>query len=73
MKQETKLTPKQESVAEQQSKAEVTREFASSEELLRADAAQTTVPPAVEERLKKSAARLNPTAARPWWKNLLRR
>jgi hypothetical protein len=73
MKQETKLSQKQESLVEQQAKIEATREFASSEELLRADAAQTTVPLAVEERLKKSAARINPPAARPWWKNLLGR
>jgi hypothetical protein len=71
MKQETKLTQKQE--VEQQAKTQAAHEFANSDELLRADAAQTIIPPEVEERLKKSATRLAPPPARPWWKNLLGR
>ena len=73
MKQETKLSQKQEPLAEQTAEAQTVREFASSEEMLRTDAAQTTVPPEIGERLKKSAARIRPPEARPWWKNLLGR
>ena len=73
MKQQTKLSQKQESLVEQQAKAETVREFANSEELLRADAAQTPVPPEIEARLKKSAAQIPPPVTRPWWKNLLGR
>jgi hypothetical protein len=71
MKQETKLSQKQEPLAETQTQAQTAREFASSDELLRADAAQTAVPPEIEERLKKSAAQIQPPEARSWWKTLL--
>jgi hypothetical protein len=73
MKQESKLSQKQEPLAEQQTQAQTAREFASTEELLRADAAKTTVPPEIEERLKKSAGQLQPPPPRPWWKHLLGR
>jgi hypothetical protein len=73
MKQQTKLTEKQAPLVEQKAEAQTVREFASTEELLRTDAAQTTVPPEIGERLKKSAAELRPPPARPWWKNLLGR
>ena len=75
MKQQTKLSQsqKQELQAEQQTQAQTTQEFASSDELLRADAAQTPVPPEIEQRLKKSAAQIRPPEARSWWKNLLGR
>jgi hypothetical protein len=73
MKQQTKLTGKQELLAEQKVEAQTVREFASTEELLRTDAAQTTVPPEIGERLKKSAAEIRPPEKRPWWKNLLGR
>ena len=51
--------------------AAVEREFASAEDLLRADAAQTPVPPAVGERLAASLRAAD--AQRPWWRRLLRR
>lgn len=73
MKQRTKLTPKQEHVAEQQTQAEAAKEFSKAEELLRSDAAQTTVPPEIAERLKRSSAGLAPPASRSWWKNLFGR
>jgi hypothetical protein len=69
MKQQTKLTQKQGIVAEQQTQSNTAREFANSDELLRFDAAQTTVPPEIAQRLQKSAANI-PAAPRPWWKNL---
>ncbi len=73
MKQHTKLSQKQESLAETQAQAQAqsVREFASSDELLRADAAQTPVPPVLPARLKKSAAQIQPPPGRSWWKNLL--
>jgi hypothetical protein len=70
MKQQTKLTPKQETVAEQQTQAQAAVEFASSDELLRFDAAQTTVPPEITQRLQKSVAHIPPPLTRTWWKNL---
>ena len=48
------------------------REFNSAEEMLRLDAAQTPVPPAVEERLAESIQQEPPEAADagPWWKRM---
>ena len=69
MKQQTKLSQKQAPLAETQT--QTAREFASSDEFLRADAAQTPVPPEIEARLKKSAAQIQPPATRSWWKILL--
>ena len=75
MKQQTKLSQKPESLAETQSQAQAeiqsVREFASSDDLLRADAAQTAVPAEIEVRLKKSAAQIQPPTMRSWWKTLL--
>jgi hypothetical protein len=70
MKQHSKLSQKQEHVAEQTAHAHAAREFSNSDELLRFDAAHTSVPPEIAERLKKSAAQLPPPPARSWWKNL---
>lgn len=69
MKQQTKLVQKQETVAAQKTQSNTAKEFANSDELLRFDAAQTTVPPEIARRLQKSAANL-PVPPRPWWKNL---
>ncbi|MEI8291155.1 MAG: hypothetical protein WCH99_16940 [Verrucomicrobiota bacterium] len=66
MKQRTKFLQKQEPLAETQSQAQVTREFLNADEMLRFDAAQTSVPPIIARRLQKTL----PPAARPWWKNL---
>lgn len=69
MKHHSKLSQKQEHVAEQTAHAHVAKEFSNSDELLRFDAAQTTVPPDFAERLQKSAAQI-PPPPRSWWKNL---
>jgi hypothetical protein len=45
-------------------------EFATAEELLRHDALQTPVPPAIAERLQESVSHL-PAPKRPWWRRLL--
>ncbi len=44
-------------------------EFATAEEMLRHDAGQTQVPPAVAERLQQSVER-EPKPARSWWQRL---
>ena len=54
-----------ESTAQQERRA-AAREFATAEELLRYDAAQTPVPPEVAQRLAQSLAAEPPK--RPWWK-----
>jgi hypothetical protein len=71
MKQQSKLSQKQEHLAEQTAHAHAANEFATSEELLRFNAKQTLVPPEIAERLKKSAANIPPPEGpRSWWKNL---
>ena len=49
-------TTEQTSETQQQAQSHAAQEFASAEELLRHDAAQTVVPPAVQERLHRSLA-----------------
>jgi hypothetical protein len=66
MKQHSKLSQKQEHVAEQTAHAHAAKEFSNSDELLRFDAAHTEVPPEIAARLQKSAANLPPPAS--WWK-----
>lgn len=72
MKQQSKLTShqQQEHAGEQQSQQKAAREFASTEELLRHDAAQVSVPAAIATRLEKSTAAL-PKTKPAWWKRLL--
>ncbi|MGV3533070.1 MAG: hypothetical protein ACO1QR_11930 [Chthoniobacteraceae bacterium] len=48
------------------------REFAEVEDLLRYDAAQAPLPPAVEERLKSSVRDFPPRRS-SWWQRLFRR
>ncbi len=70
MKQQTKLSQKQEHIEEQQTQTNLTKEFASAEELLRFDAAQTAVPPEIAQRLQKNSTDIHPPQLRSWWKNL---
>ena len=70
----SKLIQRQrEEIASQQQSAQETAalEFASAEELLRHDAAQAPVPPAVAERLQKSIAN-DPKPERSWWQRLFK-
>lgn len=70
MKQEKKLTPReQQQTSETQSQQTEAREFATTDELLRHDASQTGVPPAVAQRLGASIQR-EPPPGRPWWRRL---
>ena len=68
MKRQTKLTSQeqQQELSEAKSQQMAAREFATPEELLRFDASQTTVPPAVAERLGQAIQQV-PKTARSWW------
>jgi|KBSSwiStaDraftv2_1062776.scaffolds.fasta_scaffold7334951_1 hypothetical protein len=71
MKRQTKQnTEAQENLSQTQKQESTSREFTSEEELLRYDAAQTPVPPAVAERLSNSIQNL-PKPATSWWRRLL--
>jgi hypothetical protein len=50
-------------------KGQTVREFGSVEELLRHDAAQTVVPPAIAAQLRESIAQ-EPSARTGWWRRL---
>jgi len=63
----------QEDLAAHQSHVPTGKEFASPEDLLRFDAAQTSVPESIAERLQNSAMAVPPPSARPWWKRVFDR
>ncbi len=72
MKRQTKLNSteqQQQHAAEQQAQQPSALEFATAEELLRYDAANTAVPDAIAQRLQKSAGDL-PAPKLSWWKRL---
>lgn len=71
MKQESKHRS-QEQLAQTTAHQATTREFATAEELLRHDAAQTQVPPVIAERLTQSIAKL-PQQPQSWWQRWLKR
>lgn len=56
-------------VSQQQTAESTAREFSTVEEMLRHDAAQTPVPPAIGRRLEQSVAEL-PPPRRSWWRRL---
>jgi hypothetical protein len=72
MKRHTRLNEeKEEKVVHQETGREQTAvEFANPETMLRYDAAQTAVPPALAERLSHSVEN-EPRPARCWWRRLL--
>ena len=67
MKHEKKFSQEQQHVSETQSRQTTAREFASVEELLRFDAKQTSVPPAIAERLGRSLQNES-CPPRSWWR-----
>ena len=73
MKHRTKQTShEQEQLSQTQSQSTAPREFTSVTEALREDRARVEVPPAVEQRLNESIAKLpKPPPQRPWWKRLM--
>jgi hypothetical protein len=74
MKQHSKLSSEQQQqhTAEHQVQQRTGREFATPEELLRFDAAQTGVPVEIAKRLAKSAEGL-PSPSRSWWRRIFNR
>jgi len=72
MKHQSKFNPEQQHTAAQQSRQQTTREFTTAEELLRYDASEVTVPPAIAQRLRQSSADL-PGPSKPWWRRLFGR
>ena len=69
MKRQVKHTS-QEQHSEVDAQQPSVREFASAEDVLRHDASQTIVPPAVAERLARSIQD-EPKPARSWWRRML--
>ena len=73
MKHQSKFSEEQQQSRQvgtgQQTQSQSAREFASAEELLRYDAAHTTVPPGIAQRLQKSVGPATPPP-RSWWRNL---
>jgi peptidyl-tRNA hydrolase len=70
MKQKHKLTSQeQEQVSETHTQKTEAREFATAEELIRHDAGQTEVPPAVAQRLGESIQK-EPRPRRSLWQRL---
>jgi hypothetical protein len=71
MKQHNKFNSEQEQelVAQQQTTQNAVQEFSTVEELLRHDAAQTSAPMGIAERLQKSSADF-PKPSRSWWQRL---
>ena len=73
MKRQVKHTSQeQEQLSEVNAGQASVREFASTEDLLRHDASQTPVPPAIAERLARSIQN-EPKPARSWWRRILNR
>ncbi len=69
MKNQTKFSQKNQTVAQQQALRQTALEFANVEELIRHDAAATPAPPVVEQRLRQSILQ-EPDHCRSWWKRL---
>ncbi|MGA2747948.1 MAG: hypothetical protein ABSG59_04150 [Verrucomicrobiota bacterium] len=69
MKQKLTTGQQQEQSAETRSEKTTAKEFASVEELLRHDAAQTAVPPEIAQRLRQSLEE-SPPPRRSWWRKL---
>ena len=74
MKQQKKFQSEeqQEHTAEHQSTQKAAQEFATVEDLLRFDSAQTSAPPGVGERLQKSSAQIPKPPAPSWWRRLFK-
>ena len=75
MKHKKKFSPQEQQISETQSQSRIegsVREFSSVEELLRYDAKQTGVPPAIAERLGRSLQNES-YPPRSWWRRWLGR
>ena len=65
-------THQQEQTTAQQNSAtqQTALEFSTGEEAIRHDAAQTALPPAIAERLRKSIEQEPQKPSEPWWKRI---
>lgn len=72
MKHESKQQSREQEQLAASSGGQVATEFATTEELLRHDAARTEVPPVIAERLSKSIEHL-PRPSRSWWQRIFNR
>jgi hypothetical protein len=74
MNQHKKLNSEQqqEHLVEYQTTQNSAQEFSNVEELLRHDAAQTSTPATLAQRLQKSSADF-PKPSRPWWQKLFQK
>ena len=74
MKQQNEFNSEQEQehAAQQQTTQNAAQDFSTVEELLRFDAAQTSPPTGLAQRLQKSSADF-PKPNRPWWLKLFQR
>ena len=73
MKHQTKhssLEQEQQRAFDQQTQSQSAKQFATVEEMLRYDAAHTTVPPAIATRLEQSTSQMRPPA-QSWWRRVL--
>lgn len=61
----------QPALSQNQAQAADAREFASVEEMLREDALNTPVPPAIAQRLEASINQLPVSPRRSWWRKIL--
>jgi hypothetical protein len=70
MKHEKKFSQQEHQASETQARQTTAQEFGSVEELLRHDAKQTCVPPAIAQRLNRSLQN-EPCPPRSWWRRWL--
>jgi hypothetical protein len=73
MKHRSKLSQEQQHIEAHESQQQTGREFASAEELLRFDAAQTSVPPEIAEHLKRTIHEVAPPERPNWLKRMFRK
>ena len=73
MKQHNKFSAEQQPEQSHETRTRAAQEFSNPDELLRFDAAQIVVPPAIADRLKAAttADETISVPARSWWKQLL--
>ena len=72
MKHQSKFSQEQQHAEAHQTEKQAGQEFAGTEELLRFDAAQTTVPPEIAERIKRTAAAAALPSKAGWFKRLFK-
>jgi hypothetical protein len=72
MKHQSKFSQEQQPAETHQTQKPAGHEFASAEELLRFDAAQTTVPAPIADKLKRTTSQAAPPPNTGWFKRLFK-